>query len=525
MHDDESTRSGYPRYVLAVLLLVYVFNFLDRQILSILAEDIRADLGLSDASIGFLYGTAFAIFYAVFGIPLSRLADMSNRKNIIAAGLAVWSAMTALSGTARSFGSLAFFRVGVGIGEASATPAAFSMLCDYFSPKFRATVMAIYSSGVYIGGGIGIFLGGVILDGWDSAFPGDTAPFGLAGWQAAFMLVGLPGLLLAVWVCTLREPVRGRSEGIVTSPVKNSVPREFAVELASVLPGISLITLKLAGASGRQLGLNGVIALTTVVSIVALIGLTGSVAQWLGLGIGCYIFATWLQILALRDDAAFGMIYRSRALVYGEIGFGCIGFIAYGIGFWTAPYLIRAFDASASEVGTFIGMGAAIGGLIGASGGGLLSDRLKLRTPCARPYMGIAVAIGLVPCAYVTFTTSSVVVAYIASFVYSIVSSAWIGSAAALANEMVLPRMRAAASAFYIVCMTFIGLALGPYVMGRLSDALGAAGEPADALRTSILACLAVSVLAVRFFWLSARHIEAEESSRLERGRLLGEAV
>jgi hypothetical protein len=326
-------------------------------------------------------------------------------------------------------------------------------------------------------------------------------------------------------VCTLREPARGRNDGIAASPVKANVPREFAVELASVLPGISLIALKLAGASGRQLGLNAVMAAITVVSSAALIALTGSVVQWLGLGLGCYIFATWLQILMLRDNAAFGMIYRSRALVYGEVGFGCIGFVVYGISFWSAPYLIRAFDVSATEVGTFIGLGAAIGGFIGASGGGLLSDRLKLRTPCARPYMGIAVALGIVPCAFVTFTTSSVVVAYIASFVYSIVSSAWIGSAAALANEMVLPRMRAAASAFYIICLTFIGLALGPYVMGRLSDALGAAGQPADALRTSILVCLAVVVLAVRFFWLSARHIEAEEGSRLERGRMLGEAV
>jgi hypothetical protein len=193
-----------------------------------------------------------------------------------------------------------------------------------------------------------------------SAFPGDTAPFGLAGWQAAFMLVGLPGLLLALWVYTLREPVRGSSDGIVTGPVKANVPRQFAVELASVLPGVSLIALKLAGASSRQLVLNAVIALITLVASAALVVLTGSLVQWLGPGIGCYIFATWLQILMLRDNAEFGMIYRSRALVYGEIGFGCIGFIVYGISFWTAPYLIRAFDASASEVGTFIGLALAV---------------------------------------------------------------------------------------------------------------------------------------------------------------------
>ena len=136
----ETTEVGgrYAKYVLFVLVIVYVFNFIDRQILSILAEDIKADLGISDAEIGFLYGTAFAVFYAVFGIPMGKLADVWVRKNLIAIGLAFWSLMTALSGTARSFGMLAACRFGVGIGEASASPAAFSMLSDYFPPRVCA---------------------------------------------------------------------------------------------------------------------------------------------------------------------------------------------------------------------------------------------------------------------------------------------------------------------------------------------------------------------------------------------------
>ena len=206
----------YSKYALGVLLVVYIFNFIDRQIISILAEEIKADLGISDAEIGFLYGTAFAVFYAVFGIPLGKLADVWTRKSLISIGLAFWSLMTALSGTARSFAALAAYRFGVGVGEASASPAAFSMLSDYFSPKVRATVLAIYSSGVYIGAGIGLFLGGVIVDAWKDAFPDPAlAPFGLKGWQAAFFAVGLPGLLVAVWMWTLREPVRGASEGLV----------------------------------------------------------------------------------------------------------------------------------------------------------------------------------------------------------------------------------------------------------------------------------------------------------------------
>jgi MFS family permease len=121
---------GYARYTLAVLVLVYVLNFLDRNIISILAEDIKADLSISDAQLGFLQGTAFAVFYAIFGIPLGRLADVWNRRSLIAAGLAFWSLMTALSGFSRTFAQLATARVGVGVGEASATPAAYSRISD-----------------------------------------------------------------------------------------------------------------------------------------------------------------------------------------------------------------------------------------------------------------------------------------------------------------------------------------------------------------------------------------------------------
>ena len=162
---------AYAHYVLLVLVVVSIFNFVDRNILAILSQDIQADLGISDADMGFLYGTVFALFYAIFGIPLARFADVWVRRSIIAGGLFFWSLMTALSGLARSFSVLATFRVGVGIGEASATPAAYSMLADDYSPKIRATVIAIYSGGVYIGGGIGLFLGGAILEAWQSAYP------------------------------------------------------------------------------------------------------------------------------------------------------------------------------------------------------------------------------------------------------------------------------------------------------------------------------------------------------------------
>ncbi len=274
---DEDRR--YAWYVLFVLLLVYVFNFLDRQILSVLAPDIKADLGISDANLGFLYGTAFAIFYAVFGIPISRLSDIWDRRKIIAIGLSFWSLMTALSGTARGLGSLALFRLGVGVGESSASPAAFSMLGDYFPPRLRATVFAIYSSGIYIGVGIGIFLGGYIVDTWNGWYPAGAQPFGLAGWQVAFFAVGTPGILLAIWVSTLREPVRGITEKLTMPSVKKKPLRELGVELRSLLPPFSLIELKRRGGDSRSLLTN--LGLATLIAACAalLIAWMGSPAH------------------------------------------------------------------------------------------------------------------------------------------------------------------------------------------------------------------------------------------------------
>lgn len=215
------TGGWYAHYVLFVLVIVYVFNFIDRNILSILTQEIQADLGVTDAQMGFLYGTVFAVFYAVFGIPLARFADVWVRRSLISIGLLFWSLMTAMSGFARSFGVLAACRIGVGIGEASASPAAYSMLSDYYSPRVRATVIAIYASGVYIGGGIGLFLGGFIMETWNALHPVVAdAPFNLKGWHVAFLAVGVPGILMAGWVRSLREPMRGISDGLVGAGIR-----------------------------------------------------------------------------------------------------------------------------------------------------------------------------------------------------------------------------------------------------------------------------------------------------------------
>ena len=514
----------YSNYVLGVLVLVYVFNFIDRQILSILAEDIRNDLGIDDAQLGFLYGTAFAVFYAIFGIPIGRLADMWTRKSLISIGLAAWSLMTALSGTARGFGSLAAYRIGVGIGESSAGPAAFSMLGDYFPPRLRATVTAMYSSGVYIGAGLGILIGGQIVDRWNNAYADGGAPFGLAGWQVAFFAVGLPGLLMAIWVWTLKEPVRGQSEGIVTPP--HPAPfKELGKEMAAILPPLTLLSLQRAGGAGI-VGRNLLIAVGCAAASFGLIQVFGRPAQWIALAIGAYAFLSWVQGLRLRDRPTFELIYRSRSMIYGMFGFGWMAFVGYGLGFWAPTFFRRVHDQSAGEAGLILGLTAAVAGWMGVAGGGWFSDWMKQKTPNARPLCGAIIAIGSIPLGLVFVMTDNVTTAYVMNFVFTVFGSAWIGSAVAMANDLVLPRMRGTASAFYILMMTFVGLALGPFLMGWLSATLEAGGaDSGRSLQLAMLASLGAYVLGLVFFWLASRTVAREESTRIERAQAVGEVV
>ncbi len=512
----------YAHYVLGVLILVYIFNFIDRNILSILAEDIKADLGISDAQMGFLYGTVFAVFYAVFGIPLARFADVGTRRTLIAVGLSFWSAMTALSGMARSFGVLAACRIGVGIGEASASPAAYSMLSDYYPPKRRATAIATYAGGVYIGAGIGLFLGGLILDTWAASYPDlADAPFGLRGWQVAFMLVGIPGLLLAIWVRTLREPIRGISEGLIAR--KHAAPlRVLGSELVSILPPLNLIGIR---ANKRALAVNFGAAVAIVLGAWGLIALTGSVAQWVASAFGVYVTVSWVQSLKIRDPATFGMMFRSKSLIYTMLAFPTTAFVGYGAGFWIPPLLLRLHDVNAAEVGMYIGLGAAAGGFIGIVLGGILADRLKQIFPSGRLVLGYIVILGSAPLLLLLLYADSLVAVYWLNFALTLFSACGGGVPPTTAADLVMPRMRAVAGAYYILMNTFIGLALGPYVMGQLSDMFQAGGmNDADALRTAIAVSLFTFIPALVFLVLAQKHLPREEASRLSRAGALGES-
>ena len=511
----------YANYVLIVLMIVYIFNFIDRNILSILAEDIKADLGVTDAQMGFLYGTVFAVFYAVFGIPLARFADVWTRRSLISAGLGFWSLMTAASGLARSFPVLAAFRIGVGIGEASASPSAYSMLSDYYPRRLRATVIAVYAAGVYIGAGIGVFLGGYILDWWAASYP-TNPPFGLKGWQVAFMLVGVPGLLMAIWVRTLREPIRGMSEGVVTE-VHPAPFRLLGEELMAVIPPFNLRALR---GNKRALRKNGIAAVAFVSGAAVLIGLTGSVGQWVATAIGVYVTFSWAQALEIRDPATYAMMFRSKSFVYTMLAFPMTAFVGYGAGFWIPPLLLRVHDVSATDIGMYIGLGAAAGGFLGITLGGVLADSLKARFPSGRMVLGYVSIVGVVPLLLLLLYTEDLIFAFWINFFLTIPAACGGGIPPSTASDLVMPRMRAVAGAYYILVNTFIGLALGPYAIGQMSDFLHAGGmNDADSLRAAIALSMLIFIPALLFLYLAQKHLPQDEASRLERARALGEPV
>jgi MFS family permease len=275
--------NAYRSYALGLLVVVSVFNYLDRQILSILLEPIKRDLQLSDTALGFLTGIAFALFYTFAGIPIARWADQGMRRTIIALGLAVWSGMTALTGLAQTFTQLVLARVGVGIGEAACSPPAHSLLSDYFPPERRGTALSIFALGVPIGIMLGYLAGG-----WVNQY---------FGWRTAFFVVGLPGLVLALVLrLTLREPPRGHSEGL---HVGGATATESIGEVLRFMWGLrSFRHLSLAAALHAFYGYGSLAFVPAFMMRVHGMTNTAELGLWLGLiagvfaGVGTFLGGT-----------------------------------------------------------------------------------------------------------------------------------------------------------------------------------------------------------------------------------------
>lgn len=503
---DETRVEPYAYYALAVLFLVYVLNFIDRQILAILADDIKRDLNLTDGDIGFLYGTAFGVFYALFGIPLGRLADSWRRVRLMSLGLALWSAMTALSGFARSGLFLTTARIGVGIGEATASPAAYSLISDWFPRRLRATALAIYSSGIYIGGGLSLFIGGVIVEKWNAAYPTGSGPLGLVGWQAAFLAVGIPGLLLAILVATMREPLRGQSEGVAVAQTPPSADG-FMQELVNTIPPFTLIG---AARRGRGALLRNLAVLLAIAAFVALltIGLKEPPAQWVSVGIGLYAVYSWACALRDRDRMTFALTFGNRAFVYVVVAYGLNAFVSYAVSGFAPSYARRAFGLSADEVGLLVGLPAALAGFVGVTLGGRVADWLRQRHAAGR--ILVLLFGSIVPPIFIVsaFTTGSPVVFFVMNVLIVMTASSALGAAAATTQDLVLPRMRGGATAIFFVGTTLLGLAMGPYLAGRISHLTG---DLAVGLM-SLLASVPIACLAGVFAWRLVPAAEARKN-------------
>ena len=273
--------SSYRYYVLAILTMVGVFSWMDRQLFSILLESIKHDLRLTDTQLGLLGGIAFGLFYAAVGLPLARLADRTDRRTLVAVALALWSGMTALCGLSSGFTSMFLARMGVGIGEAGSAPASQSMISDYFEPAVRGLAMGVLYTFVPIGYVLAYATGGFLND--------------TVGWRTAFLLFGIPGLLLAVWIrVTVREPRRGQSD-----------PTAGSVAVQHDLPGTLRAFMRTA--SLRHIPVAGALH-----------------------GLGAFGAAVWVPAYFMRTHAMSSFEIGSRlALLMGSVGLAgaiCGGF-------------------------------------------------------------------------------------------------------------------------------------------------------------------------------------------------------
>lgn len=503
-------------YVLGLFTLIYAFNFIDRQIVTILAPELKAGLHLTDAQIGLLFGTAFALFYALFGLPIARLADGWNRVRTLSLGLGLWSGMTMLSGLAGNFAQLGAARVGVGVGEAAASPSAMSVLQDYFPKRQRATALAIYSSGIYLGMGASLVLGGRIVAWWHARFPVDP-PLGLAAWQAAYLLVGAPGVLLAIlcWA-TVREPVRGAIDG---QPHAGD-PHPFRAALgvaatlfppfsllrlrgAALIRNLALLTLCIAGGWAMVALTDGLLAPAKRPAVLGAV--TTNMIQWGALALGLYATASWIAAIRRRDPEAARRILGSPSFIALAVGGGVLSLGSYGLSAFMFLYAARYLGAVPAD-GLVLGIISALAGGGGTALGGILADAARRRHPAGRVLVACGATILSTLCLLVQYTAESWPVFLAAHALATLCLTMWLGPVFATAQDLVSPRLRGTATAVQFLAINLIGLGLGPYWVGLLSDATGS-------LRGAMLSVLLLAPVVLALFLYAGRRLAGEEAA------------
>ncbi|WP_300973215.1 MFS transporter [Sphingomonas sp. LHG3406-1] len=415
--DAAATKVRNRTLVMAALVVCYTLNFVDRQIIGILAEPIKGELQLTDSELGWMGGAAFALFYTFLAIPLAMLADRHDRSWIISGGLFFWSLMTAACGFAQNFWQLFMARMGVGVGEAAGVAPAYSLISDLYPPHQRAKALAIFSLGIPIGSALGVLFGGLLAATVD--------------WRFAFLAIGAAGCLFAPlfkWI--VRDPGHGRSE---------EGPRAAA--------------------------------------------------------------------------PSFGTVFRTLASKpsFWLLGFGAgtASLVSYGLAFWIPSFLARSYELSLVDRSWLYAFIALLGGSAGIYFGGLLGDRLGNAHP--RGYALVpAIAFAITgPLNMLAFATTNLWLATLAFIVPGALSLAWLGPVNTAITRLVPPEMRATASAMFLFINNLVGLGLGTFVVGAISDALTARFAE-EALRYSAMATNLIYVLSAVLMLLAARRLSKD---------------
>jgi MFS family permease len=429
MTQNPSTQHGfspaYVRYALSLIFLVAVMNVCDRTILSVLVPEIRTALGLSDRDLGILMGPAFAVVHIVAGLPIARLADRSSRRTIIAVGLFAWSLLTMAQGLANNFSQLLVARMGVGIGEATGSPPSHSLLADYASPEKRARALSVLQIGALCGTGLGVVLGGWVNEVW--------------GWRAAFIAVGVPGIVLSLLVfTTLREPPRGISDGLANAPEKHE--------------------------------------------------------------------SAW---------TAASYLLRTPSYAWMLVGVCAAGVVSIGRSAWEPTFLREVYGMGSADAGLTYFLIGPLPSAIGTLAGAFVVDKLARRD--ARwylwvPALGSAITVPL-SLAFILWPETDrvgvVPVAFFFSVLMSIASSGSMPAILAMGQSLAPPRMRAFSAALWSMLFTFVGMGLGPLIVGEMIERMRP-DYAEQAVRYALAVASLVPVIATVFFAAAARTVAVD---------------
>lgn len=416
---------GYRSYVLGALLVVYIFNFIDRTIINILTEPIKLTFGLEDWQMGLLGGPAFAVLYTFIGIPIARVSERYNRVIIIASAVAIWSLFTALCGFAMSFLMLFLFRVGVSIGEAGCTPPAQSLIADYFKPSRRATAVSVYALGVPLGGMLASIFGGQLAGMEGAQFGSFVDAIGLGflfgnldwtqveGWRVAFVVVGVPGLLVSLLVWrTIKEPPRGYTDPAALQGLEKASFRE-----------------------------------------------------------------------------ALAVLIKKPAYRHIVFGATLASFIGYGVGQFTTSFLLRTHGLTIQQASLLYGVVLGLMAAIGVFSSGWLADKMSQRYPNALswlPALGMGLS---VPLYAFGFLMPNLWLAVPALMIAAMIHYFYLGPMYAVSGGVVDSRMRATSVAITLFVVNLLGYGLGPPLIGILSTYLKTMFLEGEGLGLTLDAC------------------------------------